>query len=154
MKTIQIVSGGQTGADQAALRWAIQHQVPHGGWCPRERRSESGPIPEIYRLRETPNETYEERTMWNVRDSDATVIFTLQEGLAGGSAHTAVACVDIGKPVLHLAAATFTPREAAHALSHFLKKHHVTVLNIAGPRASEEPGVDAWVCDVMDRVFG
>ena len=30
-----IVSGGQTGADRAALDWAIENGIPHGGWCPK-----------------------------------------------------------------------------------------------------------------------
>ena len=30
-------SGGQTGADRAALDWALAHGVPHGGWVPRGR---------------------------------------------------------------------------------------------------------------------
>jgi hypothetical protein len=51
---MKIVSGGQTGVDRAALDWAIQRGIPHGGWCPRGRRAEDGRIPERYRLRETP----------------------------------------------------------------------------------------------------
>jgi hypothetical protein len=33
-----IVSGGQTGADRAALDWAIERGIRHGGWyvCLRE----------------------------------------------------------------------------------------------------------------------
>src|SRR6185503_1790424 len=51
---LQIVSGGQTGADRAALDWAIDHGVAHGGWCPKERKAEDGTIPGHYSLRETP----------------------------------------------------------------------------------------------------
>jgi len=29
---VKIVSGGQTGADRAALDFAIEHGIPHGGW--------------------------------------------------------------------------------------------------------------------------
>jgi hypothetical protein len=39
---VKIVSGGQTGADRAALDWAISHGVPHGGWCPSGRVAEDG----------------------------------------------------------------------------------------------------------------
>ena len=73
---IKIVSGGQTGADRAALDWAIDHGTAHGGWCPRGRRAEDGAIPARYLLNETPSARYEERTEWNVRDSDGTVIPT------------------------------------------------------------------------------
>ena len=31
----KIISGGQTGADQAALDVAIKLGIPHGGWIPK-----------------------------------------------------------------------------------------------------------------------
>ena len=71
----RIVSGGQTGADRAALDWAIERGIPHGGWCPRGRRAEDGRIDRRYALRETPAHDYQQRTRWNVRDSDGTLIF-------------------------------------------------------------------------------
>ena len=49
----KIISGGQTGADRAALDWTIKDDIPHGGWCPAGRRAEDGVIPERYRLQET-----------------------------------------------------------------------------------------------------
>jgi hypothetical protein len=53
-KIEKIVSGGQTGADRAALDFAIEHGIPHGGWCPKGRKAEDGPIDPRYLLRETP----------------------------------------------------------------------------------------------------
>lgn len=84
----KIISGGQTGADRTALDWAIEHDIPHGGWCPAERRAEDGVIPERYRLQETPAHNYEQRTRWNVHDSDATLIVSLAEELSGGTLAT------------------------------------------------------------------
>jgi len=49
----QVVSGGQTGADRAGLDAAMALGIPVGGWCPRGRRAEDGPIPAIYPLTET-----------------------------------------------------------------------------------------------------
>lgn len=40
----KIVSGGQTGADRAALDFAIKHKIPHGGWAPKGRR----PLNKLY----------------------------------------------------------------------------------------------------------
>lgn len=65
---IRIVSGGQTGADRAALDWAIANNVPHGGWCPKGRKAEDGAIPAHYALKETPSASYLQRTEWNMRD--------------------------------------------------------------------------------------
>src|SRR5262245_59379474 len=81
----RIVSGGQTGADRAALDFAIEHGLNHGGWCPKGRRAEDGPIPVRYLLKETQTNRYVQRNEWNVRDSDGTVIFTLKVSLSGGS---------------------------------------------------------------------
>jgi hypothetical protein len=70
---ITIISGGQTGADRAALDWALEHDVPCGGWCPKGRNAEDGPIDPKYPLKETPSASYIQRTEWNVRDSEATI---------------------------------------------------------------------------------
>src|SRR5215469_17702424 len=82
---LTIISGGQTGADRAVLDWAIDRGIPHGGWCPRGRRAEDAPLESRYGLKETPSEDYAQRTKWNVRDSDGTVIFSLKPQLIGGS---------------------------------------------------------------------
>ena len=101
-RAITIVSGGQTGADRAALDFAIEHGIPHGGWCPRGRLAEDGPLPDRYLLRETPTRKYAERTVWNVRDSDATVVFSIAAEPQGGTRLTLQVAARFGKPVLHL----------------------------------------------------
>jgi hypothetical protein len=53
LKVEKIVSGGQTGADRAALDFAIDHDILHGGWCPAGRKAEDGPIDGSFRLKKT-----------------------------------------------------------------------------------------------------
>jgi hypothetical protein len=139
-----IVSGGQTGADQAGLDWAIKNHVPHGGWCPKGRKTESVALAPHYQLVETPSASYLQRTEWNVRDSDATLVFTMSETLSGGSKRTADFAGKHGKPWLHV-------RPGVHPkyVARFLAKHSVTRLNIAGSRASTAPGVAALVDDTL-----
>ena len=96
------MSGGQTGADRAALDFAIAHAIPHGGWCPQGRRAEDGPIPGQYQLAETFIGDYLQRTEWNVRDTDGTVIFTVAAMLTGGSERTAEFAARHAKPFIHL----------------------------------------------------
>ena len=84
------------------LDWAIWHDIPHGGWCPRFRKAEDGKIPDQYKLTETPKSDYVQRTEWNVRDSDGTLIFSLSDKLSRGSAKTAFLCEKHGKPFLHV----------------------------------------------------
>ena len=115
MKAIIIVSGGQTGADRAALDWALKHNVPCGGWCPKGRKAEDGPIDSKYPLKETPSASYLQRTEWNVRDSDATVLFSIQPTLSGGSKRTMEFAMAHKKPNLHLCAGETGTAEALKA---------------------------------------
>lgn len=147
----RIVSGGQTGADRAGLDWSLEQGVPHEGWCPAGRRAEDGPIGTSYRLQETPGEAYEVRTKWNVRDSDATVIFSMNAVLTGGSLATRRFAARLGKPWLHLwRGMAGVPDEI---LREFVQRHEVKVLNVAGPRASSEPEVGEFVKEVLSAAF-
>jgi len=153
---VTIVSGGQTGVDRAALDFAIEYGLPHEGWCPRGRRAEDGPIDERYNLRETPSPGYALRTTWNIRDSDATVIFTLPTEVSGGTAFTLQQAEAMGKPVLHLARdsqalgnSAAALRSHAERLGEFLLEHAVSRLNVAGPRAMQEPEGRSFVWGVL-----
>jgi hypothetical protein len=151
VRPARIISGGQTGADRAALDFAIAAGIPHGGWCPRGRRATDGPIPARYHLRETESAGYLSRTKQNVRDADATVVFTLAPAATGGSAKTLAFAVRVGKPCLHL-----TPDDPAPAtrLRAFLARHGVRCLNVAGSREEKEPGLARWVQQTLAAAFG
>ena len=86
----KIISGGQTGADRGALDAALKLDFPCGGWCPKGRRAEDGPLDPKYPLMDTPGSDYETRTEWNVRDSDGTLILThgSEDEQEGGTALT------------------------------------------------------------------
>jgi hypothetical protein len=136
---LRIVSGGQSGVDRAALDAALALRLACGGWCPLGRRAEDGPIDARYPLRETPSADYAERTAWNVRDSDATLILT-RGALRGGSAFTADCARALGRPhrIVDLDADP-DPGE----LRGWLATRRVRVLNVAGPRESHCPGIGA-----------
>ncbi len=77
MRIRKIISGGQTGADRAALDFALENNIETGGWIPKNRQAEDGRISEKYPdLRETETENPTERTELNVTDADATLIFS------------------------------------------------------------------------------
>lgn len=145
-RTITILSGGQTGADRAALDFAIEHGIAHGGWCPRGRLAEDGTIPPCYQLQETPSRGYAQRTEWNVRDADATVVFSVSPSVEGGTALTIALAKRLEKPWLHLFRDVPV---AAQELRALLMDHSVQRLNVAGPRASQEPEVGAFVRAVL-----
>lgn len=152
LQHLKIVSGGQTGADRAALDWAISRGIPHGGWCPLGRLAEDGALHRIYRLAETPTATRLQRTEWNVRDSDATVIFSVAKVLTGGSLATMEFARQQRKPHLHLHPPR-TPVEMAARLVEFILHHHVKVLNVAGPAATKEPEVAVLVRGALDALW-
>lgn len=134
----RIVSGGQTGVDRAALDAALAAGVPCGGWCPAGRAAEDGPIPSHYALQETPEALPAQRTAWNVRDSDATLILAPSEP-AGGTLFTLRCARALYRPVLCVAP---QPHHLGTARI-WLLLYQPAVLNVAGPRESEAPGVYA-----------
>jgi hypothetical protein len=149
---LRIVAGGQTGVDRAALEWALAHGVPHGGWCPKGRKAEDGVIPPQFQLRETGSYNYSIRTRRNVRDSGGTVIFSERAELTGGTKETVEFAKEIGKPLLHLVSSGGI-NETATKLNAFLKEQGIVVLNVAGPRASEEPQIGQFVKAVLSHAW-
>lgn len=132
-----IVSGGQTGVDRAALDAALEQGIACGGWCPRGRRAEDGPIAPRYPLRETPSASYPQRTEWNVRDSDGTLL--LHRGRVDrGSALTARLARRYRRPLLAL---DLRAPGAAEEVLAWLAREGVRVLNVAGPREERSPGI-------------
>jgi Circularly permutated YpsA SLOG family len=136
--------------DRAALDWALQRNVECGGWCPKGWKAEEGPIDPKYPLKETPSASYLQRTEWNVRDSDATVLLSVKPVLTGGSKRTVEFVRKHRRPHLHLYAGD---NAAADKLKAFSEEHRVKILNVAGPRASKEPGVEEFVISTLDKAF-
>jgi hypothetical protein len=148
----KIVSGGQTGADRAALDWAIAHVIPHGGWCPKGRRAEDGPLGSQYHLVETVGEGYRARTVRNARESDATLIVNLGE-LEGGSLETLRIAKRRGKPV-RVIQVDSSADAAIVDLRQWLSEFPGLVLNVAGPRESKRPGMYEATRRLLDQLLG
>ncbi len=134
---IKIISGGQTGVDRAALDAALESGVSVGGWCPQGRKAEDGPIAEKYPLQELPDSGYKERTLKNVQDSDATVIIYF-ESISGGTEKTLLYCLNEKKPYLLIDGGSITQDIASKQIKHFIDENQISLLNVAGPRASTE----------------
>jgi hypothetical protein len=135
----KIISGGQTGVDRAALDVALDVGIPCGGWCPRGRRAEDGPIPERYPLQETPTEDYPPRTEYNVRASDGTLILTRGEP-DRGTALTVKFANRYRKPLFVVDLENPSADEVGK-LRRWLESQSIDVLNVAGPRESSCNGV-------------
>jgi hypothetical protein len=146
---MKILSGGQTGVDRAALDVALELGIECGGWCPAGRWAEDGAIDARYPLRETPSADPAERTEWNVRDSDGTLLLT---GAASpGTERTRDLARRLGRPL-------FTwPADAVEDVGLFrrwLQVYGIQTLNVAGPRESESPGIYLQARRILLACFG
>ena len=154
---LKIVSGGQTGVDRGALDAAIETQIRHGGCCPKGRKAEDGPIDAHYHLQETESESYPVRTEKNVVDSDGTLILYRRQ-LQGGTLLTAQLAERHKRPLLVI------DLESEHAcitvgisqLQQWLRDNGIERLNVAGPRESHCPGINAqakrWLIDAIKHL--
>jgi hypothetical protein len=165
MATVTIRAGGQTGVDRAALDFAVRRGLPYAGWCPRGGWAEDHETPPgvlaLYpQLTETPLRAPEQRTAWNVRDSHATLIL-VRGGDPGRSPGTALTrqmadsvfrrpCLvaDVARPDAAAAARAWLDRTATG-----LGVAEV-VLNVAGPRESEAPGICADATRFLEQLLG
>ena len=162
---MKIISGGQTGVDQAALRVAESRGLESGGWCPPGRVCESGRIPDRFPLRETPEERSGNakdvprslRTEWNVRDSNATLI--LRQLIPTEHFHSdpgttwAFECAILyGKPLL-LCDVDEPADRNVNIVRTWLDSLEVQTLNVAGPAESAQPGIGRLAEEFLLRVF-
>lgn len=146
-----IYSGGQTGVDRAAIDFALKNNIPCGGWCPKGRLAEDGKIPENYPLRETMTTSYSYRTELNVRDSNGTLVI-YSGPLSNGSELTINKAKDMNKPLM-LIDLDNTGEMLKKNFLGWIKKNHIIVLNIAGPRASSNPGIYLRTMKLLEEIM-
>lgn len=159
MPIAKIVSGGQTGADRGGILAAIRCKIPYSGWCPKGRRAEDGVIPAKYHLHETTSSNYLARTETNVKNSDATLIFTIGK-LTGGSLKTLEFAKKHNKPVLHIDIGEYSKEEAVKWILRWFEGDVTKptpprncVLNVAGQRESKAPGIQEKTKEIIGEVL-
>lgn len=150
---IKIISGGQTGVDQAALRAAKAIGLPTGGWVPKGFRAQDGFHPEfreMYGMVEDGHYQYPPRTRKNVYDADATLI--LGNAGSAGCKLTAKLCAELNKPYL---AMPWTDNLSTSVLviKDFISRVRPSVLSVAGNREESYPGIGAWAEGVLISVL-
>jgi len=136
----RIISGGQTGADRAALDVAIELGIPHGGWIPKGRKTEEGRLSDEYHLLEATSTDYAQRTELNIVDSDATLIMSYGP-LTEGSALTQELARKHRRPCLHIDLGEMSDSNAAEIINMWIDTRQIKILNVAGPRASSDPKI-------------
>jgi len=146
-----IISGGQTGADRAALDFALERGIEIQGYCPRGRRAEDGPLDKKYPLQETKSAEYHLRTGLNVQLADATIIFNGLSKYSSGTLTAIRYAREHKKIVKVLLGFPDVARDAAD-LEQWLKEHKPQKLNIAGNGEGKCPGIYSHVLAVLRRV--
>ena len=148
----QIISGGQTGVDRAALDAAIKLAIAHGGWIPRGRLTESGPLPPKYHLKEIKSFSYSKRTEKNVIDADGTLIIS-RGPLTGGSEYTREMAVKHRRPWLHIDLSQTAAFQAAMTINKWILEKKITILNVAGPRASKDSAIYRDTLNIIESAY-
>lgn len=136
--------------DRAALDVALELGIECGGWCPAGRRAEDGTIDGRYPLRETPSSDAEQRTEWNVRDSDATLILA-SDTRSPGTQLTIETARRLGRPLYTFHAGS---PEDVGMFRRWLQVYRVRTLNVAGPREGEAPGIYAEARRILTALLG
>ena len=153
LRVRKIVSGGQTGADRAALDVALELGIPCGGWCPKGRKAEDGPIPNKYPLQETPSGDYVQRTEWNVRNSSGTLVVTRGKP-TGGTAFTIEAAKNYNKGILVVDFDEYKSLDdVANEVRSWLLEQNIQILNVAGPRQSKNPEIYQMVRAILKEAL-
>ena len=147
----KIISGGQTGADQAALDAAIKLGIPHGGWIPKGRLTEDGPLSVKYNLLEMPTSSYPLRTEQNVIDSSGTLIIS-HGHLSDGSDYTRKMAIKHNRPWLYIDLNTTPAFKAATLIISWFDENQIEILNVAGPRASKDHQIYNAVFKLIESV--
>ncbi|MFC1488823.1 YpsA SLOG family protein [Thermodesulfobacteriota bacterium] len=148
----KIISGGQIGAEQAALDVAIKLGFPHGGWIQKGRKTESWTLAEKYKLKELSTSSFKGRIEKNVTHSDGTLI--LSHGrLTGGADYSRKMAEKHDRPCLHIDLNDTPGNVSAIRINAWTIKNNVEILNVTGPRASEDPEIYIATIEVLERAY-
>lgn len=149
----KIISGGQTGADRAALDAARHCGIDHGGAVPKGRKTEDGEVPLMYQMEELSTSSYPARTEKNILDSDGTLIVSHCR-LTGGSALTRKLAEKNHKPWIHVDLKKFQRGYAVRMVKKWIERNGIEVLNVAGARASKDPLIYRETVELLCAVVG
>lgn len=148
----KIISGGQTGADRAALDFAVSRDISHGGYVPKGRLTEEGPLPARYRLEEMSTKSYARRTEKNIQEADGTLIVSHGE-ISGGTALTRQLALKMAKPWIHVDLEKHSLERGAAMVRTWMTGHRIRVMNVAGSRASGDPEIYAATLALLEKIF-
>ena len=149
-----IRTGGQSGADRAAMDFARERGIPLCGWCPKNGWAEDYPDPpgllaDYPELTETSSEGTSQRTKWNMRDCDAILtIIPLSSEQSRGTETGLEEGKRLNKPMYTAHRIDDVP----DILRWLNDLPDGIELCIGGPRASECPEAYSLTKAILDRI--
>lgn len=156
IKSLRIISGGQTGVDRAALDFALENQIDCFGWCPKGRKAEDGVISHFYPLRETETSGYEKRTLKNVEESQGLLVFV--DGEPDEGTILAIDHAERQNKPIYIIHLSMNVEDQETGILDLLENQKVTIVNIVGPRESNSPGIyrktKNFLEELLSRVSG
>jgi hypothetical protein len=146
-----IITGAQMGVERAALDWALKYECPHGGWCPKGILGSEEPLDPRYKLKQGETDNVLEAVISNVRDAEATLVFTLATKAAGTAQKAISSAKKQKKPVLHVHRGILGVSEK---IVGFMDKYYIRRMHITGSADTEEPGVSEWAIGELEKAKG
>ncbi len=148
----KIISGGQIGAEQAALDMAIKYNIPNGGWIQKGRKIQGGILAEKYKLEEMSDAGFKERIEKNIDNSDGTLIIS-HGNLTGSADYSRKIANQYDQPCLHVNLKEVSVFQAASIINTWIIKNNIEVLNVTGSRASEDPVIYKNSMSIVEGVI-
>jgi hypothetical protein len=152
MALMRVISGGQTGADRAALIAAESAGIETGGWMPLGFLANDGEHPEFaqrFGIEEMASKRYPPRTAMNVKESDGTIRFATNWD-SPGELLTLKLCKKYGKPFLDITpGGQLTPNDVAA----WIAGNNIRILNVAGNAEQTSPGIQEFIVEFLADVF-
>jgi hypothetical protein len=148
----KIISGSESGVERAALDIAIRMDISHGGWITSWQKEEMENRSELYGLREMPNVNYARIAEHNVSESNGVLIISRGELITNAALHRRIA-EKIQRPCLYIDLNKTAEFQASEQISAWIIEHRIKILNITGPKESEDNPFYNITCNILETVF-
>jgi len=151
----KIISGGQPGVEIAALDAAIRLDIPHAGWCYRDRKIDGGILARQYNVKEIDNPSYFQRLEKNIEDSEGTIILSYGQLVLGSKAVGEIAEKN-NKPHLNVNLSKHPLNHAIALIRKWMTKHEIATVYFTGTKTGGglSPTVYDEVIQVIEGICG
>ena len=151
----KIISGGQPGVEIAALEAAIRLNIPHEGWCYKDRKTDGGNLPDQYNVKEIDTPSYFQRLENNIKDSEGAVVLNYGQLVIGSKAVKDIA-EKYQKPYLNVDLRKHPMNHAIALIRKWMTKHAIATIYFTGTKTGSglSPNVYDEVIQVIEGVCG